>query len=275
VVFSDELNHASLIDGIRLSGANKVIYPHVDLNALEDALRAHSSAHRSHRRFVVTESVFSMDGDVAPLRETGALCEQFGAGLIVDEAHATGVHGPSGRGISVTAGLAADLVGITHTCGKALASAGAFVCGSAALREHLINHARTFIFSTAMPPYMAGQIRAALRIAKSMDAERASLMACSRRLAEALRDQGYDTANSSSQIVPVVVGGNEEALAAAQNLQAEGFAVRAIRPPTVKEGRARLRLSITCSVARGDLERLENCLGNWRSQRVALAAGCS
>jgi 8-amino-7-oxononanoate synthase len=275
VVFSDELNHASLIDGIRLSGANKVIYPHLDLNALEDALRTHSSAHRSYRRFVVTESVFSMDGDVAPLREIGALCEQFGAGLIVDEAHATGVHGPSGRGISVKAGLAGDLVGITHTCGKALASAGAFVCGSAALREHLINHARTFIFSTAMPPYMAGQIRAALRIAKNMDVERASLMACSRRLAAALRDQGYDTANSSSQIVPVVVGGNEEALAAAQNLQAEGFAVRAIRPPTVKEGRARLRLSITCAVAEGELERLENCLGNWRSQRVALAAGCS
>jgi 8-amino-7-oxononanoate synthase len=275
VVFSDELNHASLIDGIRLSRAHKVIYAHLDLNALEAGLRAHANEPVAGRRFVVTESVFSMDGDVAPLAEMRALCERYGAGLILDEAHATGVHGPSGRGIGVGVGLTADAVGVTHTCGKALASAGAFVCGSAALREHLINHARTFIFSTAMPPYMAGQIRAALRIARRMDAQRAELLARSRRLAAGLRAQGYDTAGSSTQIVPVVIGGNEEALAAAGFLQAEGFAVRAIRPPTVKEGRARLRLSVTCAIAAGELERLENCLGSWRAQRHALAAGCS
>ncbi|MGA2428936.1 MAG: 8-amino-7-oxononanoate synthase [Candidatus Acidiferrum sp.] len=275
VVFSDELNHASLIDGIRLSGARKVIYPHLDLNALEAGLRTHANESGLGRRFVVTESVFSMDGDVAPLAELSGLCERFGAGLILDEAHATCVHGPSGRGMAVAAGLARDLVGITHTCGKALASAGAFVCGSAALREHLINHARTFIFSTAMPPYIAGQIRAALRIAQGMDDERAQLLARSRRLATALRAQGYDTAGSRTQIVPVVIGGNEDALAAAAFLQAEGFAVRAIRPPTVKSGRARLRLSVTCAIAASELERLENCLGSWRAQRHALAAGCS
>jgi 8-amino-7-oxononanoate synthase len=275
LVFSDELNHASLIDGIRLSGARKVIYAHLDLNALEASLRAHANETRIGRRFVVTESVFSMDGDVAPLGDLRMLCGRFGAGLILDEAHATGVHGPSGRGNAVEAGLAAEAVGVTHTCGKALASVGAFVCGSAALREHLINHARTFIFSTAMPPYMAGQIRAALGIARGMDAQRGALLARSRRLAAGLRAQGYDTAHSSTQIVPVVIGGNDEALAAAEFLQAEGFAVRAIRPPTVKEGRARLRLSVTCAIAAGELERLENCLGGWRAQRHALAAGCS
>jgi 8-amino-7-oxononanoate synthase len=275
VIFSDELNHASLIDGMRLSGARKVIFPHLNLNSLEAGLRAEAQGDRPGRRFVVTESVFSMDGDVAPLAEIAALCERFGAGLLVDEAHATGVHGPSGRGIAFGAGLAPDLIGITHTCGKALASSGAFVCGSAALREHLINRARTFIFSTAMPPYMAGQIRAALRIAHGMDAERVALLSRSRRLAAALREQGYDTANSSTQIVPVVIGGNDQALAAAEYLQTEGFAVRAIRPPTVKDGRACLRLSVTCAIAASELERLENCLASWRSLRMMLTAGCS
>ncbi len=275
LVFSDELNHASLIDGIRLSGARKVIYPHLNMNALEDGLRVHAKEGVGLRRFVVTESVFGMDGDVVPATEVSTLCERFGAGLILDEAHAIGVHGPSGRGVAVGAGLASEVVALIHTCGKALASAGAFVCGSAALREHLINHARTFVFSTAMPPYIAGQIRAALQIAQGMDTERAELIARSRRLAAGLRAQGYDTAGSSTQIVPVVIGGNDEALAAAQFLQAKGFAVRAIRPPTVKKGRARLRLSITCAVAAGELERLEDCLAGWRAQRHALAVGCS
>ena len=276
-VFSDELNHASLIDGIRLSGARKVIYPHLDLDALERALR--EQAGTSGRKFVVTETVFSMDGDVVPLRDLVALAERFGAGVIVDEAHATGVHGSSGRGISAEAGVASGsgvVVAAIHTCGKALASAGAFVCGSAVLKEHLINHVRTFIFSTAMPPYMAGQIRAALRLALGMDARRAKLLSGARRLAAGLRALGYDTAGSSTQIVPVVVGGNEEALAAAEFLQQQGFAVRAIRPPTVKAGRARLRFSLTCAIAAGELERLENCLGTWRARQSALAAaGCA
>jgi 8-amino-7-oxononanoate synthase len=217
---------------------------------------------------------------VAPLREMAELCERHGATLIVDEAHATAVHGPSGRGMAAELGVPADARGIifagVHTCGKALASAGAFVCGGWALREHLINRARTFIFSTAMPPYMAGQIRAALRLARAMDETRAELVARSRNLAATLRACGHDTAGSTTQIVPVVVGGNEEAVAAAEYLQQRGFAVRAIRPPTVKPGQARLRLSITASMAAHDLERLVDCLGTWRAQRSALAAaGCA
>jgi 8-amino-7-oxononanoate synthase len=298
VVFSDELNHASLIDGVRLTGAKKVIYPHLDLNALDGDLRWAGGG----RKFVVSETVFSMDGDVAPVAELVELCERRGAYLILDEAHATGVRGPGGRGIAaglelrkrekekdVNAELPEEearrsrrrlgsecIAAVVHTCGKALASAGAFVCGSAVLREHLVNHARTFLFTTAMPPYMAGQVRAALRLAMGMDTERVELLARSRRLAEGLRVAGYDTAGCASQIVPVVVGENEEALALANYLQAQGFAVKAIRPPTVKAGQARVRLSITASIGAEDLQRLENSLGSWRAQRGALAAaGCA
>jgi len=270
LVFSDALNHASLIDGIRLSGARKIIYPHLDLNVIEAGLRNH--AQERCRRLIVTESVFSMDGDVAPVTELLALADRYGAGVIVDEAHATGVHGPSGRGIAAEHGNVQYLAAAVHTCGKALASAGAFVCGSAVLKEHLINHARTFIFSTAMPPYMAGQIRAALRLALAMDKGREELLARSRRLAAGLRSQGWDTGNSTTQIVPVVIGENEETLAAAEFLQQEGFAVRAIRPPTVPQGSARLRFSLTCRIAEAEIMRLENCMNAWRDHAHRSAA---
>jgi|tagenome__1003787_1003787.scaffolds.fasta_scaffold20984625_3 8-amino-7-oxononanoate synthase len=283
VVFCDELNHASLIDGARLSGARKVIYPHLNLNELENALRESGSSGLRigvGRKFVVTETVFSMDGDVAPLREMVELCARYGANLIVDEAHATAVHGSSGRGIApdlcAEDKVASVVFASVHTCSKALASAGAFVCGGSALREHLINRARTFIFSTAMPPYMAKQIQAALRLARTMDETRTQLMARAQKLRAALRPCGLDTGASSTQIVPVLVGGNEDAIAAAEYLQQRGFAVRAIRPPTVKPGQARLRLSIMASIGENELERLAECLGNWRAGRSALAAaGCA
>jgi 8-amino-7-oxononanoate synthase len=273
IVFSDELNHASLIDGMRLSGARKIIYRHLDLNDLETALL--TTPRFGGRKFVVSETVFSMDGDIANVAELAALCAQHDAGLILDEAHAIGVHGPGGRGIAASAGLPSEIIATTHTCGKALASAGAFVCGSATLREHLINHARTFIFSTAMPPYMAAQIRAALRLARRMDSQRTQLLSKANRLSAELRSRGYATAGSVSQIIPVVVGANDDAVATAEFLQGEGFAVRAIRPPTVPAGHARLRLSVTSAIAASDLDRLTNCFAAWRAQRVALAAGCS
>jgi 8-amino-7-oxononanoate synthase len=273
LVFSDALNHASLIDGIRLSGASKVIYSHLDLSALESALREH--AHERCRKLIVTETVFSMDGDVAPLPELLMLAERYGAGVIVDEAHATAVHGPRGSGIAAGAGIAANLVAVVHTCSKALASAGAFVCGSALLKEHLIHHARTFIFSTAAPPYMAGQIRAALRLAVEMDAQRTELCVRAKQFSAAIRAGGWDTAGSATQIVPVILGGNEESLAAAEFLRREGFAVRAIRSPTVPEGSARLRFSLTCAIATAELTRMENTLARWRAERPMLAAaGC-
>jgi 8-amino-7-oxononanoate synthase len=274
LVFSDELNHASLIDGIRLSGARKVIYPHLDLNALELALRANET--ESCRKLIVTESVFSMDGDVADVKAIEELAERFGASLIVDEAHATAVHGPGGAGIVAEAGLTREVLATVHTCGKALASAGAFVCGARVLREFLINHARTLIFSTAMPAHFAGQLRAALNLAKEMNRERESLLGNSRALAESMRTDGWDLSATASQIIPVIVGSNDDALAAAQFLREQGFAIRAIRPPTVSVGRARLRLSLTARIPLNELQRLRECLKVWRTSRLPLArAGVS
>jgi len=270
LVFSDALNHASLIDGIRLSGARKIIYAHLDLNGLEAGLRNH--ALERCRKLIVTESVFSMEGDVAPVTEIFALAERYGAGVIVDEAHATGVHGPTGRGIAVKDRIVQHLAAAVHTCGKALASAGAFVCGSAILKEHLINHARPFIFSTAMPPYMAEQIGAALRISQTMDGEREKLLGLAKRLAAGLRSHGWDTGRSTTQIVPVMLGEDEQAVSAAKFLQSKGYAVRAVRPPTVPQGSARLRFSVTCGIADDEIVDLENCMNLWRKEACPTVA---
>jgi len=270
LVFSDELNHASLIDGLRLSGARKEIYGHGDLNMLESMLKTHAA--EGCRKIIVTESVFSMEGDVADLEEINGLAEKFGASLIVDEAHATAVHGPCGRGIVAACGLEERVLAAVHTCGKALASAGAFVCGGKVLKEHLINHARTFVFSTAMPPYLAGQIDAALRLARAMDAERQELLERGREFAFRLREDGWDVSASDSQIVPVIIGSNGDALEATEFLQSEGFAVRAIRPPTVPEGKARLRLSLTSLTGWNELMRLKEALNRWRASKEVTAA---
>jgi 8-amino-7-oxononanoate synthase len=269
IVFSDERNHASLIDGMRLSGARKVIYPHLNLDALEEALRQAAGA--PWRRVIVTESVFSMDGDIAPLVELADLAEKYNTALILDEAHATGVHGPAGHGLAAAAGITSKVLAVIHTCGKALASAGAFVCGPALLKDHLLNHARTFIFSTALPPYFAAQIRASLRLAEGMDADRASLLHRAATLRAALRSEGFDTAGSDSQIVPVVLGHNDVTLDAAEHLQREGFAVRGIRPPTVREGGSRLRLSLNTRISQEELSRLVNALVAWRSRQTSIA----
>ena len=253
-VFSDALNHASLIDGMRLSGATKIIYPHGDLEFLEDALRG--SARGTGARVIVSETVFSMEGDVAPLAELVALARKYDAAVIVDEAHATGAWGPEGRGIAVELGLEREMLAIVHTCGKALASAGAFVCGSGALREHLINRARTFIFSTAMPPSMAGQIRAALVLARGAEAERGHLREIAAALREGLAAAGLRCGTSSTHIVPVMLGTNEAALHFASELQHGGFAVKAIRPPTVPAGTARIRISLTSKITNDEVRRL-------------------
>jgi 8-amino-7-oxononanoate synthase len=263
VIFSDAANHASIIDGIRLSAARKVIYPHRDLDALESALK--QNQHGPWRKLVVTETVFSMDGDVAPVEAIVTLAQKNGAAVIVDEAHATAVHGPGGRGIAASALAAGKIAASVHTCGKALASAGAFVCGSALLRDHLINHARPFIFSTALPPYMAAQVRAALRLAIKMDREREQLLSQASHFANSLRSQGWETMATSTQIVPAVIGENAHALSAAEYLQQQGFAVRAIRPPTVPQGTARLRFSLTHEISATELDRLAKALNAWRA----------
>jgi 8-amino-7-oxononanoate synthase len=246
---------------MRLSGARKVIYPHLDLNALENSLRQDAGA--PWRRIIVTESVFSMNGDVAPLREMASLAEKFGAAMIVDEAHATGVQGKSGSGLVAESGILPHVLATIHTCGKALASGGAFVCGPQIMKDYLINHARTFIFSTALPPYFAEQISAALNLAIGMDEERRTLLKRAAELNRSLRRAGFDTADSASQIVPVILGSNEDTLQAADHLQRNDFAVRAIRPPTVPKGGARLRLSVTHRITESELRGLVNSLTEW------------
>jgi 8-amino-7-oxononanoate synthase len=251
IVFSDSANHASLIDGIRLAKCQRVIFPHLDLNFLEEALRGNQSAQGA--RVIVAESLFSMEGDRAPLEDLAALAERYSAELIVDEAHAIGVRGPSGSGFVAEAGLSSRVLATVHTCGKALASAGAFVCGSENLRRFLINRARTFIFNTALPPYFASQVGAAMKLAMDADRERAQLMELSAFLRHGLRDNGFYVAGIDSQIVPVILGSNEAAVYFAEQLRAKGLCVRAIRPPTVPSDSARLRLSLTAKHSKENL----------------------
>jgi 8-amino-7-oxononanoate synthase len=266
VIFSDQANHASIIDGIRLSRARKVIFPHLDLDFLE---REVSNCDGAAQKFIVVESVFSMDGDRAPLPELAAIASRHSAQLIVDEAHATGVFGPGGRGLAACSGPR-DILATIHPCGKAFAAMGAFVCGSETLKQYLVNHARTFIFSTAPPPYLAAQMRAAVRIVVRADAARSHLASLGAHLRARLRDAGFDTAGSDSQIVPVLLGGNEHALQFAALLCQAGFAVRAIRPPTVPLGTARLRLSLTAGMSFEILDRLVSEMIRIREQLAPL-----
>ncbi len=253
-VFSDARNHASLIDGIRLSGAAKVIYPHCDLSFLDSVLREHAGD--AGAKVIVTETVFSMEGDIAPIDGLMSLARKYGAALVLDEAHATGVLGPRGRGVAAEHGCEREILASVHTCGKALASAGAFVCGGNALKDYLVNRARTFIFSTAMPPYFARQIQAAVDLAREADAERAHLRQIAAALREELSARGFDCGTSATHIVPVMLGTNEMALHVASELQRSGFAVRAIRPPTVPEGSARVRFSLTSRITLDEIRRL-------------------
>ncbi len=253
IVFSDKLNHASIIDGIRLAGARKVIYPHCDVNFLQGALEG--CRNQPGARVIVTESVFSMDGDVAPLLALRDLGQQYAAELVVDEAHATGVMGPRGRGITAQLGIERDMLAIVHTCGKALASMGAFVCSGVPVRQYLVNHARTFMFSTAAPPYLAHQIRAAMDLADAADSRRAHLCAIAGRVRNELQAAGLEVGSGNSHIIPVILGSNEIALHVARQLQSNGFAVRAIRPPTVPPGTSRLRLSLTSKITNNQISR--------------------
>jgi 8-amino-7-oxononanoate synthase len=254
VVFSDSANHASLIDGIRIAKCRRVIFPHLDLNYLEEELRRNASV--AGARVIVVESIFSMEGDRAPLADLALLAERYGAELIVDEAHAIGVRGPRGSGCVAEAGLSARVLATVHTCGKALAAAGAFVCGSDNLRCFLINRARTFIFNTGLPPYFASQVSAGLDLAKEAELERAHLIKLSAFLRNELRTNSFHTGNSDSQIVLVILGSNDAAVHFAACLGTRGFGVRAIRPPTVPTGTARLRLSLTAKLSKNILAEL-------------------
>ena len=250
LIVSDERNHASLIDGIRLTKASVVVYPHQDLQALESALRKP----RSGRAIVITESVFSMDGDLTPLVEVSEIAERFGAMLIVDEAHATGLYGARGSGRVEELGLGERVLAKMHTGGKSLGSGGAWVAGSRALRDVMVNRARTFIFSTAPLPVLAAALQAALDLVEKEPERRQEVHRKAALLRGLLREGGLRV-EGESQILPILAGSNEDAVALQETLMAAGFDVRAIRPPSVAPGTARLRVTVRYPVSDADLAR--------------------
>ncbi len=257
VIFSDERNHASLIDGARLSAASRVVFPHANLDTLARLLRSRPA--RGHA-FVVTESLFSMDGDVPPLAEYAALCRSAGATLIVDEAHAVGLYGAGGSGLIEASGIERDVCVSINTAGKALGVAGAFVAGPTWAIDYLIQAGRPFIFSTAPPPPLAAALDASLDIVINEPERRTQLAARVTYLREALAAAGIIVPAGFTQIVPVVLGDNDRALQAAGKLQANGFDVRAIRPPSVAPGTARLRISVNLNLSADTIDRFVSAL---------------
>lgn len=242
VVFTDRKNHASLLDGCRLSRADVRVYPHGDVQRLE-ALLAQGGKYR--RRLIVTDSLFSMDGDVAPLARLVELAERYDAMLMVDEAHATGVFGQRGRGVAEHLALHDRIHVRVGTLSKALGSIGGFVVGSRRLIEWLVNRARPYVFSTAPPAVMAAAALAALEIVVREPQRRTELLARANELRETLVADGWNTGLSASQIIPLVVGSPARAVQLSTALGERGFLVPAIRPPTVPEGEACLRLSLS------------------------------
>ena len=250
LVVSDAHNHASLIDGVRLTKAQTVIYPHQDLDALEAAL----SQPRRGRAIVITESVFSMDGDLTPLTEICAIADRAGAVVIVDESHATGMYGTRGSGRVEELGLRDRIFATMHTGGKALGSGGAWVAGSRVLRDVMVNRARSFIFSTAPLPILGAALGAGLQLVEREPGRRRDVHRKSSLLRAALHDAGV-RADGESMIVPIIVGANDTATALQSGLAAAGFDVRAIRPPSVAPGTARLRVTVRYPVPDAELAR--------------------
>jgi len=257
LIFSDRLNHASIHDGCRLSGARLVRFRHNDLNHLEDLLKAKRGAGTA---LIVVESIYSMDGDRCPLPELVQLKERFGCLLMVDEAHATGVFGANGGGIIEEDGVGRGVDLAMGTFGKALGSYGAYVAGSREMIEYLLNRARSFIFSTALPPAVAAASLAAVQLIRQEPNLRRELHGKIDYFKGLLRTGGYGTDLGPSQIIPIQVGESRAALNKAGLLRKQGVFATAVRPPTVPEGTARLRFSITRHHSTADLAQAATAL---------------
>lgn len=255
-IFADRLNHASLVDGALLSRADLHRYPHLDLKALEAAL----SASHAPRKLIVSDAVFSMDGDIAPLAELLALAEAFDAWLLIDDAHGFGLLGPQGRGALAEAGLASPRLILMGTLGKAAGVAGAFVAASSQVIEWLVQKARPYIFSTASPPLLAATLLKAIDLIERDEKRREMLFAHIARLQDGLSLKRFRLLPSRTAIQPVLVGNNESALLASARLREQGFYVPAIRPPTVPAGTARLRISLSAAHSEDDVQRLVEVL---------------
>ena len=263
VIFSDRLNHASIVDGALLSGARLVRYPHCDHGALERLLAKHRGTGRC---LIVSDGVFSMDGDIAPLRELVSLKKAHDALLMVDDAHGSGVLGSNGRGCAELLAVMGDVDIHMGTFGKALGSFGAYAAISAELRELLVNRARSFIFSTSLPPAVLAASLAALELVRSPEGRelRERLSANTSLFRGLLNDAGFSTGNATTQIVPIMCGDAEVTMRFSEQLQENGIFVQGIRPPTVPAGACRLRCTVMATHTREEL--------TWAAERITVVA---
>jgi 8-amino-7-oxononanoate synthase len=265
-VFEDRLNHASLLDGARLSGARLKRYAHADT----EVLRREISGCPAKNRLIVSDGVFSMDGDLAPVPALAEIAEQQGACLMIDDAHGLGVLGKEGQGISAHFGCGQDRVPVLiGTLGKAFGTFGAFVAGCAELIEFLIQSARTYIYTTALPPAVADATRTSLRLAREEAWRRERLALLIGRFHAGLGSLGLNPLPSETPIQPVVLGDNEVTVRASRALAEAGFRVSAIRPPTVPVGTARLRITLTAAHTEEHVDRLVDALAGLRSGNAA------
>jgi 8-amino-7-oxononanoate synthase len=255
-VFADRLNHASLNDAALLARATLKRYPHLDLDALARLL----AASRARRRLIVTDAVFSMDGDIAPVRELISLAERYDAWLLLDDAHGFGVLGPRGQGTLAHFNVHSPRVIVMATLGKAAGVSGAFVAGGAEPVEWLIQRARSYIYTTATPPLLAVALMKSLELIEREGWRRERLRQLIALLQARLQPRRWRLARSMTAIQPLVIGGNEEAVTVSERLAADGLLVPAIRPPTVPQGTARLRISLCAAHEAGDIERLAGTL---------------
>ena len=241
-IFSDRLNHASIVDGIRLSGANLFRFRHNDTNHLEELLEKNRKNFRN--ALIVTETVFSMDGDVAPLEGIANLKEKYDSTMMVDEAHATGIFGDKGSGMVEEKGLAARIDIIMGTFSKALGGFGAYVASSQAICDYLVNTCRSFIYSTSLPPSVIAADIEALNIIEEEPYRRERLLSSADRLRGILKEKGFNV-RGSSQIIPIIIGDNKKTVIMSEYLKEKGYWVTPVRPPTVPAGEARIRISLT------------------------------
>ncbi len=258
LIVYDSLIHASALDGIRASKAQAVSAVHNNAQAFDDAIVSWRASGGTGRAWLAVESLYSMDGDRAPLTDLAAIAARHDAMLMIDEAHATGVWGRAGRGLAADLEGARNVVSL-HTCGKALGVSGALVLCSAVVRDYLVNRCRPFIYATAPSPLIAAGVRASLKLITTQPGRRDGLMALVQRLGREL-ETNCKIAPSGSQIQPIIVGSDGRAMALAAALQAQGFDIRAVRPPTVPEGTARLRISTTLNVTEEDVIRMVEAL---------------
>lgn len=256
-VFSDALNHASIIDGCRLSRAELILYPHGDMTRLEKALKR---CHGNGRRLIVSDGLFSMGGDLAPLHDLVALAERYDAMTLIDEAHATGVFGARGRGTAEYFGVESRITVRVGTLSKALGSLGGFVTGPQVLVDWLVQRARSYVYSTAMPAACAAAGMAALDLVQREPHRRSQLLERSRWLREALSAEGFECAPSASHIIPVHVGDADRTMAMSERLVRQGILVAGIRPPSVPKGNSLLRISVTYGHTQEMLEQLVEAL---------------